>query len=110
MHFAVSERPSDKMKSVDRMSGSDEGSGTPDPDNSVAFWREDDEEIEVDYMNLGSEDSGGKTGHGKSRQGITFLVYVPATPNTGQRSQLNSPLSCLVYSEEPLRLLATGSN
>jgi len=57
------------MKSVDRMSGSEEGSGTPDVDRNVAFWPEDDEEIEVDYMHLGSEDSGGKRGHGKSRQG-----------------------------------------
>ena len=58
------------MKSVDRMSGSEEGSGTPDVDRNVAFWPEDDEEIEADYMHLGSEDSGGKRGHGKSRQGI----------------------------------------
>ncbi|PNF32882.1 hypothetical protein B7P43_G01834 [Cryptotermes secundus] len=50
------------------MSGSDEGSGTPDQDHNVAFWPEDDEEIEVDYMHLGSEDSGGKTGDAKSRQ------------------------------------------
>lgn len=57
------------MKSVDRMSGSEEGSGTPDVDRNVAFWPEDDEEIEVDYMHLGSEDSGGKRGHSKSRQG-----------------------------------------
>jgi len=57
------------MKSVDRTSGSEEGSGTPDVDRNVAFWPEDDEEIEVDYMHLGSEDSGGKRGHSKSRQG-----------------------------------------
>jgi hypothetical protein len=89
------------------MSGSDEGSGTPDPDNNVAFWPEDDEEIEVDYMNLGSEDSGGKTGHGKSRQGITILLYITAekmcsskqyfaTPNTGQCCKLKCSLPCLV--------------
>jgi hypothetical protein len=58
------------MKSVDRTSGSEEGSGTPDPDRIAAFWPEDDEETEADYMHLGSEDSGGKRGHGKSRQGI----------------------------------------
>lgn len=63
---------------MDRMSGSDEGSGTPDPDHNVAFWPEDDEEIEVDYMHLGSEDSGGKTGHAKSRQGSIVLLYCPA--------------------------------
>jgi hypothetical protein len=57
------------------MSGSDEGSGTPDPDHNVAFWPEDDEETEVDYMHLGSEDSGGKTGHTKSRQGSIILLY-----------------------------------
>jgi len=59
------------MKSVDRMSGSEEGSssGTPDPDRNAAFWPEDDEEIEVDYMHIGSEDSGGKRGHSKARQG-----------------------------------------
>ncbi|XP_021913172.1 protein dimmed-like [Zootermopsis nevadensis] len=55
------------MKSVDRMSGS-EGSGTPDPDRNAAFWPEDDEELEVDYMHLGSEDSGGKRGNDKARQ------------------------------------------
>jgi hypothetical protein len=67
------------MKSVDRMSGSEEGSGTPDVDGNIAFWPEDDEEIEVDYMHVGSEDSGGKRGHGKSRQGISIhrhCVYV----------------------------------
>ncbi|GFG33554.1 hypothetical protein Cfor_12307 [Coptotermes formosanus] len=56
------------MKSVDRMSGSEEGSGTPDLDRNAAFWPEDDEEIEAGYMHLGSEDSGGKRGNGKSRQ------------------------------------------
>jgi hypothetical protein len=56
------------------MSGSEEGSGTPDPGHNVAFWPEDDEEIEVDYMHLGSEDSGGKRGHGKARQGISAFT------------------------------------
>ncbi|XP_069690884.1 protein dimmed-like [Periplaneta americana] len=56
------------MKSVDRMSGSEEGSGTPDLDHTASFWPEDDEEIEVDDMHLGSEDSGGKRGHNKARQ------------------------------------------
>jgi hypothetical protein len=55
------------------MSGSEEGSGTPDLDRNAAFWPEDDEEIEAGYMHLGSEDSGGKRGNGKSRQGINIL-------------------------------------
>jgi hypothetical protein len=80
------------------MSGSDEGSGTPDPDHNVAFWPEDDEEVEVDYMHLGSEDSGGKTGHGKSRQGIILkkIVYSSeqrlSTPTTRRCRKLNRSL------------------
>jgi hypothetical protein len=62
------------------MSGSEEGSGTPDPDRNVVFWPEDDEEIEVDYMQLGSEDSGGKRGDGKARQGIAPLRAHPSVP------------------------------
>ncbi|XP_067005133.1 protein dimmed [Anabrus simplex] len=53
------------MKSFELMSRSE--SGSPDPD---LLWGEEDEEIEVDDMQLGSEDqdSGGKRGHGKIRQ------------------------------------------
>nr|CAD7463679.1 unnamed protein product [Timema tahoe] len=68
------------MRSNDRMSGSDEGSGTPDLDHPhnrnhhsnrhhhLDFWNEDDEEIEVDDTNLCSEDSGGKRGDDKAPQ------------------------------------------
>jgi hypothetical protein len=98
------------------MSGSDEGSGTPDPDHNVGFWPEDDEEIEVDYMHLGSEDSGGKTGHEKSRQGTSLLKMACsskqhfATPTIGQCSKLKCSLPCLVYetvvNEEPIGFVA----
>ena len=71
-----------RMKSTDRMSGSDEGSGTPDLDSNISFWHEDDEEIEVDDMHLGSEESGGKRSHSKIRQGNNYQIGIESKIKT----------------------------
>jgi hypothetical protein len=82
------------------MSGSEEGSGTPDVDRNAAFWPEDDEEIEVDYMHLGSEDSGGKRGHGKSRQGIGIYWCCAqvrsSTEHGAQRREMSNQMVLVV--------------